>query len=101
MAEPDKRSATIVTSNLSSRVIEEDGGTQKRSLRRRIREIVWDTLDRSPEERRFISKIDFFILTWAGFSYFSKNLNSNNLCRCIQVLATWTVCCLPPGINNV
>ncbi|KAL1614620.1 hypothetical protein SLS54_009590 [Diplodia seriata] len=44
-----------------------------------MRELVWDSFDRGPEERRFIAKIDFFILTWAGFSYFSKNLNSNNL----------------------
>jgi hypothetical protein len=51
-----------------------------KSFRLRLREILWDTLDSSPEERRFVSKIDFFILTWAGFSYFSKNLNSNNLC---------------------
>ncbi|KUL86966.1 hypothetical protein ZTR_05768 [Talaromyces verruculosus] len=46
---------------------------------RRLKQIVWDTLDYTPAERRFVSKIDFFILTWAGFSYFSKNLNSNNL----------------------
>ncbi|KAK2602828.1 hypothetical protein N8I77_009333 [Diaporthe amygdali] len=52
---------------------------EKKSLRKKIRAIVWDTLDRSPEERRFIAKIDFFILTWAGFTYFSKNLNTNNI----------------------
>lgn len=52
----------------------------KKSLRRRIRAVVWDSFDRSPEERRFIAKIDFFILTWAGFTYFSKNLNTNNIC---------------------
>lgn len=54
---------------------------EKKSLRKKIRAIVWDTLDRSPEERRFIAKIDFFILTWAGFTYFSKNLNTNNICK--------------------
>ncbi|KAJ9130770.1 putative Pantothenate transporter [Pleurostoma richardsiae] len=52
---------------------------EKRTFRQRLKDVVWDSLDYSPEERRFISKIDFFILTWAGFSYFSKNLNSNNL----------------------
>ncbi|KAH9904411.1 putative pantothenate transporter [Xylariomycetidae sp. FL2044] len=45
----------------------------------RFRKVVWDSLDRSPQERRFISKIDFFILTWAGLSYFSKNLNQSNV----------------------
>ncbi|KAK9384943.1 hypothetical protein V1515DRAFT_306972 [Lipomyces mesembrius] len=49
------------------------------AFRRRLKQIIWDTLDYTLEERRFVSKIDFFILTWAGFSYFSKNLNSNNL----------------------
>ncbi|KAJ5180174.1 hypothetical protein N7492_003384 [Penicillium capsulatum] len=45
----------------------------------RIKNVLWDSVDYPPEERRFISKIDFFILTWSGFSYFSKNLNSMNL----------------------
>lgn len=61
-----------------------DGETQapveKKTLHQRIRSIVWDTLERSPQERRFLAKIDFFILTWAGFTYFSKNLNTNNVC---------------------
>ncbi|KAF4306983.1 major facilitator superfamily transporter [Botryosphaeria dothidea] len=52
---------------------------EKKPLKKRIRELVWDSFDRSPQERHFIAKIDFFILTWAGLSYFSKNLNSNNL----------------------
>lgn len=51
------------------------------SLRHKIRTIVWDTLERTPEERKLIAKIDFFILTWAGFTYFSKNLNTNNVCE--------------------
>lgn len=36
--------------------------TSKRFSTHRIREIVWDSLDRTPEERRLIFKIDFFIL---------------------------------------
>ncbi|KAL2815212.1 major facilitator superfamily domain-containing protein [Aspergillus cavernicola] len=51
----------------------------KPSLQHRLKRILWDTFDYPPEERRLIFKIDFFILTWASFSYFSKNLNSNNL----------------------
>ncbi|KAJ4388895.1 hypothetical protein N0V93_006356 [Gnomoniopsis smithogilvyi] len=52
---------------------------QRLPLRQKIRSIIWDSLDRSPEERKLIAKIDFFILTWAGFTYFSKNLNTNNV----------------------
>jgi len=36
--------------------------SKKKSLRLRIREIVWDSLDRSPEERKLIFKLDIFIL---------------------------------------
>ncbi|CRG82705.1 Pantothenate transporter liz1 [Talaromyces islandicus] len=52
---------------------------QRKTFRGRLKEVIWDTFDYTPAERKFISKIDFFILTWAGFSYFSKNLNSNNV----------------------
>lgn len=54
---------------------------KKKPLKRRIREILWDSFDRTPEERWFIHKIDFFILTWASLSYFSKNLNTNNVSK--------------------
>lgn len=54
---------------------------EKKPLKRRIREILWDSFDRTPEERWFIHKIDFFILTWASLSYFSKNLNTNNVSK--------------------
>jgi MFS transporter, ACS family, pantothenate transporter len=39
-----------------------DNEEVKPSVRRRIKQIIWDTLDYSPTERRFVSKIDFFIL---------------------------------------
>lgn len=60
----------------------EQASVKKKSWLQRIKSIIWDTLDKSPEERRFLFKLDFFILTWAGFTYFSKNLNSQNLCKC-------------------
>lgn len=65
----------------SSSLSDVESPAEKKSLRRRIRAVVWDSFERSPEERRFIAKIDFFILTWAGFTYFSKNLNTNNICQ--------------------
>ncbi|KAH6673280.1 putative pantothenate transporter [Halenospora varia] len=72
-----KNAATTETRSPESSSL--SGSTSKTPLRHRIREIVWDSLDRSPEERKLIFKLDIFILTWAGFTYFSKNLNSNNL----------------------
>ncbi|ROW02926.1 hypothetical protein VSDG_01710 [Cytospora chrysosperma] len=57
----------------------ERSSVETKSLIQKFRSVIWDTLDRSPEERKFLAKIDFFILTWAGFTYFSKNLNTNNV----------------------
>jgi ACS family pantothenate transporter-like MFS transporter len=50
-------------------------------LKRRIREVLWHSFDHTPEERWFVHKIDFFLLTWASLSYFSKNLNTNNVSK--------------------
>lgn len=36
----------------------------------RIKSILWDSLDYSPEERKFISKIDFFILYGSSHPYY-------------------------------
>lgn len=43
------------------------------------RSYIWDTLDKSPEERRFLFKLDAIILTFASLGYFSKNLNQINI----------------------
>ncbi|CAD0011188.1 unnamed protein product [Aureobasidium pullulans] len=83
MAALEKSDAKIAASVLPTSSFEVDSTPdtqeERRSLRHRFREVIWDSWDRSPEERKFVSKIDFFILTWAGFTYFSKNLNQNNL----------------------
>lgn len=39
----------------------------------------WDTLDKSPEERRFLFKLDAVVLTFASLGYFIKNLDQINL----------------------
>ncbi|KIY52537.1 hypothetical protein FISHEDRAFT_69767 [Fistulina hepatica ATCC 64428] len=40
--------------------------------RRPLKAIIWDTWDKSPEERRFLHKLDSCLLTYAALSYFSK-----------------------------
>lgn len=57
----EKSPAEVAASSLSQ-LPSEDGPENKQTLRHRIREVVWDSWDRSPEERKLISKIDFFIL---------------------------------------
>ncbi|KAK1715092.1 hypothetical protein BDP67DRAFT_364058, partial [Colletotrichum lupini] len=43
------------------------------------RSYVWDTLDKSPEERKFMFKLDAVILTFASLGYFIKNLDQINI----------------------
>jgi hypothetical protein len=38
---------------------------EQKSQRLRIRELIWDTLDSPPDERRLVRKIDIFILCGA------------------------------------
>lgn len=80
MKDTDEEGHNVNTMDSSGEPVAPEKGSS--SLRHKIRSIVWDSLDRSPEERKLIAKIDFFILTWAGFTYFSKNLNTNNVCEC-------------------
>ncbi|OTA99904.1 hypothetical protein M426DRAFT_268431 [Hypoxylon sp. CI-4A] len=43
------------------------------------RSYFWDTFDKSPEERKFLFKLDAVILTFASLGYFIKNLDQINL----------------------
>ncbi|EPE06989.1 pantothenate transporter liz1 [Ophiostoma piceae UAMH 11346] len=40
---------------------------------------LWDTLDKSPEERKFLFKLDTIVLTFASLGYFIKYLDQVNL----------------------
>lgn len=43
------------------------------------RSYLWDSLDKSPEERKFLFKLDAFILTFASLGYLIKNLDQSNV----------------------
>jgi ACS family pantothenate transporter-like MFS transporter len=43
------------------------------------RSALWDTFDKSPEERRFLFKVDAAILTFASLGYFIKYLDQINI----------------------
>lgn len=45
----------------------EDGLSKKSSWRQRVLSVVWDSLDKSQEERKFIAKIDWWILCVLNF----------------------------------
>ncbi|EPE07878.1 pantothenate transporter liz1 [Ophiostoma piceae UAMH 11346] len=47
--------------------------------RRILAGIVWDSLDKSPEDRRLVAKIDWFILSYVCIAYFVKYLDQTNV----------------------
>jgi hypothetical protein len=51
----------------------------RRPLRRRIMAVIWDSLDKTPEERAFIAKIDWWILSYCCIAYFVKYLDQTNV----------------------
>lgn len=40
---------------------------------------IWDSLDKSPEERRFLFKLDSALLTFASLGYLIKYLDQANI----------------------
>lgn len=47
--------------------------------KRHWRSYVWDTFDKSPEERRFLFKLDAVVITLASVGYFIKYLDQINI----------------------
>lgn len=58
----EKSQAEVAASSFTQLPPDDGLRDGKQTLRHRIRELVWDSWDQSPEERKLISKIDFFIL---------------------------------------
>lgn len=78
---------------------EEEGANSpvKLPLRKRLWSVLWDSLDKTPEERKFIAKIDCWILSYCCVSYFVKYLDQTNLSPhstpiCYKVRCTDTPC---------
>ncbi|RFU31160.1 hypothetical protein B7463_g5177, partial [Scytalidium lignicola] len=46
---------------------------------RSVQRYVWDDPDKSKEEKLFLFKLDFFLLTYGCLGYFCKNLDQANL----------------------
>jgi len=47
--------------------------------RRKWQSYIWDTLDKSPEERKFLFKLDSAVITFACLGYFIKYLDQANI----------------------
>lgn len=47
--------------------------------KRKWQSYIWDSLDKSPEERKFLFKLDCAVLTFASLGYFIKYLDQSNI----------------------
>ncbi|RKU44141.1 hypothetical protein DL546_004832 [Coniochaeta pulveracea] len=79
----DKRAAstTLSTARSSSSSNEDDRIARliKHEPKANWKSYFWDTLNKSPEERRFLFKLDAVILTLASLGYFIKYLDQVNI----------------------
>lgn len=75
VSHPDEkpRGDTLGSEDASSSV------TVQSTPKRTWRSYLWDTFDKSPEERRFLFKLDAVILTFASLGYFIKYLDQVNI----------------------
>lgn len=77
--ENNKSTGNTVTSLHESDDVSSFG--RRKSLRQRILGTLWDSLDKSPEERKLIAKVDWWILTYVCIAYFVKYLDQTNVGR--------------------
>lgn len=47
--------------------------------KRKWQSYIWDSLDKSPQERKFLFKLDLAVLTFASLGYFIKYLDQANI----------------------
>lgn len=47
--------------------------------RKKWQSYIWDSFDKSPEERKFLFKLDAALLTFASLGYFIKYLDQANI----------------------
>lgn len=75
--EPDHKAAVVVEDDLQSDSSVLD--TVKETPKRGWKSYLWDTFDKSPEERKFLFKLDAALLTFASLGYFIKYLDQINV----------------------
>lgn len=64
---------------VTSASIDENSTTGKRTWRQKAAAVLWDSLDKTPEERKFIAKVDLWILSYSCIAYFVKYLDQTNI----------------------
>lgn len=74
---PNGKAAIVVEDDLTSQSSTLDA--VKAQPKRSWRSYLWDTFDKSPEERAFLFKLDAALLTFASLGYFIKYLDQINV----------------------
>nr|XP_001396404.2 pantothenate transporter [Aspergillus niger CBS 513.88] len=64
---------------VEERAVDTSSGIVQLKPKRRWVSYIWDTFDKSPEERRLLFKLDTAILTFASLGYFIKYLDQVNI----------------------
>ncbi|KAI9924547.1 hypothetical protein MW887_006820 [Aspergillus wentii] len=67
------------STSVDERAVESSTGVVQQKPKRRWVSYIWDTFDKSPEERRLLFKLDSAILTFASLGYFIKYLDQVNI----------------------
>ena len=63
--------------------------------KRKWQSYIWDSLDKSPEERRFLFKLDSAVLTFAALGYFIKYLDQSNINNAfVSGMLVFMGCCM-------
>lgn len=60
--------------------------SQAQTRRARLKAAIWDTWDKSPEERRLVQKVDWWLLSYACIAYFIKALDQGNVRPDVHIL---------------
>ncbi|CAG1980000.1 unnamed protein product [Fusarium graminearum] len=84
MAENPKQISTERVRDANDQSVSSDSETSALAVlqetpKRSWKSYLWDTFDKSPEERRFLFKLDFALMTLASLGYFIKYLDQVNI----------------------
>lgn len=66
-------------SNIDSAPNDQDDTKRREPTWRTIQRYVWDDPDKPAAEKKFLLKLDFFLLTYTCLGYFCKNLDQANI----------------------
>lgn len=65
--------------DLSLNLSEEEKFYRKNSKWYKLKLFLWDSVDKHPTEKKFLMKLDFFLISSSMLGYFIKQLNASNV----------------------